>query len=91
MRDDVFKALSDPIRRKILEYLGERDMSAGEIWGHFNITKPSVSRHLAILKSSGLVFDARQGQKIIYSLNTPLLGEIIQWFYNTFGNVWMSR
>ena len=56
MNDDIFKALSDPVRRKILEMLGARDMSAGDIADKFDITKPSISRHLAVLKSSGLIF-----------------------------------
>ena len=55
MKDEIFKALADPVRRKILELLGEGDMAAGDISSHFNITKPSVSRHLAVLKASGLV------------------------------------
>lgn len=91
MHDDIFKALSDPARRKILELLGEGDMSAGHIASHFNITKPSLSRHLSLLKSAGLVKSERNGQQIIYSLNTDAVREIMRWFYNSFGNVWMKR
>ena len=91
MKNEIFKALADPVRRKILELLGEGDMAAGDIASHFNITKPSVSRHLAVLKSSGLVSAKKNGQKIIYSLETEAVREIMRWFYNSFGNVWMKR
>lgn len=83
--NDVFKALSDPTRRKILELLYERDMSAGEIADFFNISKPSISHHLNILKNSKLVFTERQGQNIIYSLNTTSFQSIIKWFYDFTG------
>lgn len=91
MHDEIFKALSDPVRRKILELLGEGNMSAGDIATHFNITKPSLSRHLSVLKSAGLLLSKRNGQRIIYSLDTDQLREIMKWFYNSFGNVWMKR
>lgn len=91
MKDEIFKALADPVRRKILELLGEGDMAAGDISSHFNITKPSVSRHLAVLKSSGLVSAKKSGQKIIYSLETAAVREIMRWLYNSFGNVWIKR
>lgn len=91
MHDEIFKALADPIRRKILELLGEGNMSAGDIAKHFNITKPSLSRHLSVLKSAGLLLSERKGQRIIYSLDTGQLKEIMKWFYNSFGNVWMKR
>ena len=91
MKDEIFKALADPARRKILELLGEGDMAAGDISSHFDITKPSVSRHLAVLKSSGLVSAKKSGQKIIYSLETGAVREIMRWLYNSFGNVWIKR
>lgn len=91
MKNEIFKALADPVRRKILELLGEGDMAAGDIASHFNITKPSVSRHLAVLKSSGLVSAKKNGQKIIYSLEIEAVREIMRWLYNSFGNVWMKR
>lgn len=77
---DVFKALSDPTRRKILELLREHELSAGEIAEAFNISKPSISHHLAILKSWGLVIDERKGQNIIYSINMTVFQEVISWF-----------
>ena len=63
--NDVFKALSDPTRRKILELLKDQSLNAGEIADYFNITKPSISHHLSILKHSKLVIDERQGQNIV--------------------------
>ena len=77
---DVFKALSDGTRRKILELLKEESMTAGEIADAFQITKPSISHHLTILKSCGLVIDERKGQNIIYSLNMTVFQEVISWF-----------
>lgn len=76
----TFKALADPTRRKILRLLRERDMTAGEIAEQFNISKPSISHHLNILKQSRLVIDERQGQFIYYSLNMTVFQEMMGWF-----------
>lgn len=65
MLNDAFKALSDPTRRKILELLQEKDMTAGEIADSFQISKPSISHHLSILKNADMVLDERQGQNHI--------------------------
>ncbi len=81
MINDVFKALSDPTRRKILEMLKEKNMTAGEIADAFTISKPSVSFHLNILKSSELVLAERDGQNIVYSINTTLFQDVISWLY----------
>lgn len=78
--NDAFKALADPTRRQILKLLQEREMSAGEIAAYFDMTKPSISHHLNVLKSSGLVLDERQGQNIIYSLNITVFQDLIRWF-----------
>lgn len=80
--NDVFKALADPTRRKILELLSEKDRSAGEIADYFQISKPSISHHLSILKSAGLVTDERQGQNIIYTLNTTVFQDVVKWFFD---------
>ncbi len=80
--NSAFKALSDPTRRRILELLSDRDMTAGEIAGYFDISKPSVSHHLNALKAAGLILDERKGQNIIYSLNTTVFQELIKWFYD---------
>lgn len=78
--NDSFKALSDPTRRQILQLLRAQNMSAGEIAEQFNISKPSISHHLGLLKQADLVFDERHGQNIIYSLNTTVFDDIIGWF-----------
>lgn len=75
----AFKALSDPTRRQILNLLKEKDLTAGEISDHFNISKPSISQHLKILKMAELVQDEKQGQYILYSLNTTVFQELISW------------
>lgn len=75
----VFKALNDPTRREILELLREKDMNAGEIADHFNITKPSISHHLDLLRQADLVLSEKNGQFITYSLNSTVVEDIIQW------------
>lgn len=77
--NSLFRALNDPTRREILELLKAKDLTAGEIADHFNISKPSISHHLDILKQAGLVENIRQGQFIYYSINTTVFDEIIQW------------
>jgi ArsR family transcriptional regulator, arsenate/arsenite/antimonite-responsive transcriptional repressor len=64
----VFEALSSPVRRKILAYLSEAELSAGEIAARFKISKPSVSQHLSILEAAGLVRSEKRGQFVHYSL-----------------------
>ncbi len=80
--NDIFKALSDPTRRKILKMLREKDLSAGEIAENFDITKPSISHHLNLLKQAKLVLSEKQGQNIYYSLNMTVFQEVIQWFFD---------
>ena len=82
MLNDAFKALSDPTRRRILELLQERDMSAGEIADCFDMAKPSVCHLLNVLKNAGFILDERKGQNIIYSLNTTIFQEIMKWFFD---------
>lgn len=76
----VFKALNDPTRREILALLQERDMTAGEIVEKFNISGPSISHHLDLLKQAKLVTAEKEGQFIYYSLNTTVVDEIMKWF-----------
>ena len=83
--NDTFKALADNTRREILELLKKRDMNAGEIAGFFNISKPSISHHLNILKQANLVTVERRGQELIYSLNTTVLEEFIGFVLDRFG------
>ncbi len=75
---DVWGALADPTRRKILTMLKERDMNAGEIAEKFDMTKPSISHHLNQLKHAGLVTGEKQGQNVVYSLNLSVFEEILQ-------------
>lgn len=75
----IFKALKDPSRRKILELLKEKDMTAGEIAQHFEMSKPSISHHLDLLRQAGLVESAKQGQFIVYSINLTVVDELFQW------------
>ena len=76
---NLFKALGDPTRRAILDMLKERDCTAGEIGDAFDMSAPSISHHLAILKNAGLVTDTREGRFIRYELNTTVLEEAMQW------------
>jgi DNA-binding transcriptional ArsR family regulator len=80
--NNAFKALADPTRRKILELLSDKDLNAGEIADYFNISKPSISHHLSILKNAELISDERQGQNIIYSLNTTVFEDMVKWFFD---------
>ena len=75
----TLKALSDPIRREILNLLKRGSPSAGEISGHFSVTDASISRHLSVLKEADLIRDTREGKFIFYELNTSVLEEIMLW------------
>ena len=75
----LFKALNDETRRQILEMLKEKDMTAGDIADAFNISKPSISHHLDILKRADLVSAQKEGQFITYSLNTSILEDVLKW------------
>ena len=71
--NSLFKALNDETRRQIVELLKEKDMNAGEIADRFNISKPSISHHLDILKRADLITSEKKGQFVEYSLNTSIL------------------
>jgi ArsR family transcriptional regulator, arsenate/arsenite/antimonite-responsive transcriptional repressor len=77
--NNLFKALNDPTRREILELLKEKDLTAGEIADQFNISKPSISHHLDLLRQAGLVVSVKEGQFIYYSLNTTVMDEMLKW------------
>lgn len=81
MGGEAFRALADPTRRRILELLRSADLTAGELADHFDMTKPSISHHLNTLKAAGLVDAEREGQSIVYSLNTSVLQDLMSWFY----------
>ena len=76
---ETFKALSDPVRREILELLKKGPMSAGDISSHFDMTGATISYHLKILKQADLLFESREKNYIYYQLNTSVLEEIMLW------------
>ena len=76
---NTLKALSDPIRREILNLLKDGRLSAGEICDHFSVTGASISRHLSVLKEADLIRDTREGKFIYYDLNASVLEEILLW------------
>jgi len=76
---NIFKALNDPTRREILELLKKGELTAGEIADQFNISKPSISHHLDLLKQADLVSSEKKGQYITYTLNTTILEEVLSW------------
>jgi len=65
----VFGAISSHVRRRILAYLSQTDLSSGEIASRFDISKPTVSRHLSVLENAGLITSRREGQFVYYHLN----------------------
>jgi ArsR family transcriptional regulator, arsenate/arsenite/antimonite-responsive transcriptional repressor len=74
-----FKALNDKTRRDILELLKQKDLSAGEIAEKFQMSWPSISHHLELLKRAGLIDADKRGQYIYYTLNTTVMDEIMKW------------
>jgi len=75
----TLKALADPVRREILNYLKKGRLSAGEITEKFDITGAAISRHLSVLKDADLIRDTREGKFIYYELNTSVLEDIMLW------------
>ena len=76
---ETFKALSDPVRRRILELLKNGRLSAGEIGSHFDMTGATISYHLGILKKADLVLESREKNFIYYELNLSILDEVLIW------------
>lgn len=76
---NTMKALSDPIRRKILELLRAGRLSAGEIADQFPVSGAAISKHLSVLKDADLIRDTREGKFIYYDLNTSVLEEVMLW------------
>lgn len=75
----VFKALNDSTRRKILDLLKDKDLNAGDIAMHFDISKPSISHHLDLLKQADLVTATKNGQFVEYAINTTVMDNLIAW------------
>ncbi|MDO4927001.1 MAG: autorepressor SdpR family transcription factor [Turicibacter sp.] len=80
----VFKALSDKTRREILKLLNDKDMSAGEIAEHFDMSKASISKHLDNLRGAELISSEKKGQFVIYSINTSVIQEVLGNFLELF-------
>lgn len=76
---ETFKALSDPVRRKILTMLKKGKMSAGDISKQFDMTQATVSYHLKLLKEADLIFEEKEKNYIYYSLNTSVIEEVMVW------------
>lgn len=81
----VYRALSDPTRRRILQLLRERDMTAGELAEQFDLAKPTISGHFAVLKESDLIQGDRSGTTITYRLNVSVLEEALMALLEVFG------
>ena len=82
---DTMKALSDPVRREILNLLKGGSMTAGDIAGRFDMTNATVSYHLSQLKKAGLIFESREKNFIYYSLNASVLEEVLLWIQSLKG------
>lgn len=82
---ETFKALSDPVRREILNLLKGGRLTAGEIAGRFDMTVATVSYHLSQLKKAGLIFESREKNYIYYSLNASVLEEVLLWLQDLKG------
>ena len=76
---NTLKALSDPIRRQILDMLKPGRLSAGEIAEKFPVSGAAISKHLSVLKEADLIRDTREGKFIYYELNTSVLEEVMMW------------
>ena len=75
----AFKAIADPARREILRLLRHGEMTAGDLSGHFDMSKPTMSHHFAVLAEADLISRRREGQTIWYSLNTTVLQDVMAW------------
>ncbi|WP_238805972.1 autorepressor SdpR family transcription factor [Emticicia aquatica] len=78
--NNLFRALNDATRREILELLKDGDMTAGDIADKFDMSKPSISHHLDLLRQADLVASVKKGQFVLYSLNMTVMDEIMVWF-----------
>ena len=83
--NEVFKALSDPTRRGILRMLSHGERTAGELAEPFDMTKPSMSHHFTVLKEADLIRSRREGQQIIYALNTTVVEDFATRIWDLFG------
>jgi DNA-binding transcriptional ArsR family regulator len=84
--NDAFKALADPTRREILRLLRSGEKTAGELAEHFDMAKPSVSHHFAVLRQADLIASRREGQQIYYYLNTTVLEDVLALIWDLFAD-----
>lgn len=84
--DETIRALADPTRREILRMLRGKDLAAGEIAARFDMTAPTVSHHLSVLKEAGLVQAVRDGRSVVYSIDTTVVQEFLAEMMRFFGN-----
>ena len=77
----AFQALADPTRRTILKKLNKGEMTAGQIAACFDMSKPSITHHLNILKNANLIQSEKRCQFVVYTLNTTVIGDVVGWFY----------
>jgi DNA-binding transcriptional ArsR family regulator len=82
---EIYKALADPTRRRIIELLRRREMSAGEIAEYFELSKPTLSGHFNVLRAAGLIDAERSGTTITYRLNISVLEEALMALLDAFG------
>ena len=82
---ETLKALSEPVRRRILDMLKDKQLNAGEIAAGFDLTDATISHHLSVLKNAGLIDSTRHGTFILYSLNTSVFEDIMSWMMNLKG------
>ena len=81
----IFKALADPTRRRVLELLRQRPLSAGELAKHFDVSKPTMSAHFAVLREAGLVASVKQGKSVLYEIQLSVLEDALLSFAQLFG------
>lgn len=84
--NQAFKALGDPTRREILGLLRHGEKTAGDLAEHFDMTKPSMSHHFAVLKEADLITSRREGQQIWYGLNTTVVQDVLAWAMDLIGD-----
>jgi DNA-binding transcriptional ArsR family regulator len=85
--NEAFKALADPTRREVLRLLRQGERTAGELAERFDMSKPSMSHHFSVLKAADLITSRRQGQQIIYALNTTVLQDVLAIVWDLFAEV----
>ena len=89
--DTVFKALSDPTRRRVLQLLRQRPMSAVELSDHFAVSKPTMSAHFSVLQNAGLIEAEKTGRTILYRLKMSVLEDALLAFTDTLGWNWKTN